>query len=102
MSDLFGDLDGVEIIVDDILVHGTNPEEHDCQVRHLLERACRVGLKLNPKKSHIGLAEVEDVGHTISRNGLKPNQERVKAVTNMPTPMDKECVQRFIALIGYL
>ena len=51
MENIFGDLDGVETVVDDILVHGTNPEEHYERLRKVLALSREVGrLKLNQKK----------------------------------------------------
>ena len=102
MTELFQDLEGVEIIVDDILVHGSTKQEHDIRVRRMLERAREVGLKLNPQKARVGLDQVDYVGHTISKEGLKPNTEYVKAIVDMPEPSSKEDVHRFVAMCGYL
>ena len=64
MQELFHDLDGVKIIVDDILIHASSQEQHNLRLRAVLERAREVGLKLNKKKSKIGLSEVQYVGHS--------------------------------------
>ena len=50
MSTLFEGLDGVEVIMDDILVHGRNREEHDARLNDVLRINSDSGLKLNPKK----------------------------------------------------
>lgn len=39
MSMVMGDIDGVEIVVDDILVHGKTQSEHDSRLIKVLERA---------------------------------------------------------------
>ena len=102
MQDLFHDLEGVNMVVDDIMVHAATREEHDHRLRQVLERAQAVGLKLNSKKSKIAMSQVEYVGHIISSDGLKPSPERTRAILDMPTPQCKEDVQRFIAMVGSL
>ena len=50
MSTLLEGLDGVEMIMDDILVHGRNREEHGARLNAVLRIINDSGLKLNPKK----------------------------------------------------
>ena len=40
MSHLFDDIEGVEVIVDDLVVWGENTEQHDVRLRQVLDR-CR-------------------------------------------------------------
>ena len=40
MSHLFDDIEGVECIVDDLVVWGENTEQHDVRLRQVLDR-CR-------------------------------------------------------------
>ena len=53
MSEMFDDIDGVEVIVDDLLIWGENESQHDSRLRKVLERAKERNLKLNKKKSQI-------------------------------------------------
>ena len=93
MNNIFSDVHGVEVINDDLLVHGRDHEEHDKNLHQVLRKARSVSLKLNANKCHIGLSEVKYVGHVISSEGLKPNPERVKAIIDMPIPKCKPEVQ---------
>jgi len=36
MSEMFEDIEGVEVVVDDIIVHGENKQQHDASVRKSL------------------------------------------------------------------
>ncbi len=102
MSEAFADIKGVQVVVDDILIHAPTTAEHDQRLRAVLNRAREMGIKFNPDKSKIGMTEVSYVGHVISKDGLKPSPERIRAVANMPTPTCKADVQRFVAFLGYL
>jgi hypothetical protein len=50
MNQLFGDIEGCEIIVDDILICGRDEVEHDERLLKVLERARNIGMRLNLKK----------------------------------------------------
>lgn len=45
IDESFENLDGVEVIVDDILVHGRTRDEHDRNLRNGLERARQKGVR---------------------------------------------------------
>ena len=85
-------LDRVEILRDDILVagYGDTQEEaednHDQNLRKLLDRARKVNLKLNSKKMNLKKQQVKFMGHVITKDGLKPDPDKVKAVKNMCKP----------------
>ena len=50
MSELFADVDGVKVIVDDLLIWGKDDDEHDARLKQVLDRARKVNLKFNAKK----------------------------------------------------
>ncbi len=70
MSDIFEDTEGVEVVVDDILVWGTTIEEHDTRLEQVLQRAQERNLKLNKDKSQIRLSYI---GHILSQDGVRPD-----------------------------
>ena len=98
-------LDGVDILRDDILVagYGETQEEaeanHDQNLRKLLDRARKVNLKLNRKKMNLKKQQVKFMGHMITKGGLKPDPDKVKAVKNMPKPT---CEQEALSLLGFI
>ena len=102
MEEIFQDIQGCEVIVDDLLVWGTTEEEHDQNLIKVLERAREVNLKLNKKKTRIRVKEVTYIGHTLTADGLKPDTKKVEAIVKMPTPQSKEELQRFLGMIQYL
>ena len=102
MELLFEDIDGCEIIVDDILVWGRNEEEHDRRLVDVLERARKINLKLRKEKCKIKTEKLLYIGHQLTANGLQPDVEKVAAITGMPEPTCKKDVQRFIGMIQSL
>ena len=102
MSQIFDGHDGIEVIVDDLLVWGETKEQHDERLKRALEIARSSGIKLNKDKCEIGLQEVTYIGHTLSSNGLKPDVNKVEAIRRIDTPNDKAAVQRFLGMATYL
>jgi hypothetical protein len=102
MSQAFEDIDGVEVIVDNILIWGKDEAEHNDRLKQVLERVRQINLKLNKDKSRIQTTEVSYIGHKITRDGLKPDPEKVKAIHDIATPKDKKDLMRFLGMVNYL
>jgi hypothetical protein len=102
MNSIFGDLEGVECVMDDILVWGRTIEEHEDRLMAVLDRARAENLKLNKAKCKIGLQEVDYIGHIITNEGLKASPTKIAAVQKMQQPHNKGDVQRFLSLVTYL
>ena len=102
MMNVFSDLDGVEVVVDDILVHGRTWDEHNDRLAKVLERARKVNLKLNYAKSQIGMKEVTYVGHRLTGDGIKPTEERIKAIQSLPRPTNLQELQTVLGMISYV
>lgn len=90
------------IIVDDILVGGKDVEEHDENLKKVLDRARKVNLRLNPLKCKFRLSEVCYVGHVFTSEGLKPDPSKIKAITEMEVPENVTALQRFLGMVNYL
>ena len=95
-------LEGVVNVMDDILVWGEDKESHDNRLRKLLDRLRSINLKLNRKKCKIGLSEISYIGHVLSKDGLKPDMDKVRAIQEIPQPKDKTELQRFMGMVQYL
>jgi len=101
-------LEGIEILRDDLLVvrYGDTQEKadanHDENLRKLLDRAREVKLKLNSKKMNLKKPQVKSMGHVISKDGLKPDPDKVKAMENMSKPTCKKETLSLLGFINYL
>ena len=88
--------------MDDIITYGSNQEEHDTRLRDVLERARDNNLRLKKSKCHIQKEEVKFHGHIFTKDGLKPDPEKVRAVVDMARPTDKAGVQRLLGMVNYV
>lgn len=87
MSEIFDDIDGVETIVDDLLVWREDAESHEQSLKRARER----NIKLNNDKCTFRNEEVEYIGHTLSADGLKASSTKVDAIANLSTPKLQLC-----------
>ena len=102
MAQMFEDIEGCEVFVDDLLVWGKSEQEHNERLKNVMERAAEIDLKFNKEKCKINQKEVKYVGHTFGSDGLKPSADRVQAILDMPLPQDRKSLQRFMGMVNYL
>ena len=102
MDDGLKDLPGVVSIADDIAVFGTAKEEHDTNLRKLMERAQTIKLVFNPDKRQIKQSEIPFFGNIYTSNGVMPDPKNVQAINDLKTPSSKSEIQSFLGLITYL
>ena len=101
-------LTGAECVMDDIIVYGCGEtmdsaiQDHDRNLTAVLQRAREVGLKLNKDQFKLRQTEDKYMGSILTAEGLRPDPEKVSAITNMKRPENVKAVQRFIGLATYL
>ena len=102
MNGLLGDIEGVRAYLDDILILSkSNYTDHLVQVEQVFDRMQKAGLKINAGKSHFGINEVEYLGYVVTREGIKPNPKKVKAIMELKRPTTTTEVRRVIGLVQY-
>ena len=100
--ELFGDIPGVRIIFDDLLIAAHDEAEHDVIFRTVLERARRYNARFNSDKLQFKVKKVKYVGIQIAADGIRPDPDKVSAIVNMDIPADVKAVQRFLGTVTYL
>ena len=58
-------------------------------------------LKLSPDKSRIGAARADVLGHVISADGVRPNDDDVAALTRMSMPTDIKQLRSLLGGLSY-
>ena len=101
-------LNGIACIADDILVYGCGTTSADAKADHdrnfiaLLKRCRELNIRLNIDKLKLHQTSVRFMGHELSSKGLIRDPSKVKAITEMPPPTDKQGLQRLLGMVTYL
>ncbi|KAI3370958.1 hypothetical protein L3Q82_023611, partial [Scortum barcoo] len=76
-------------------------QDHDANLRRVLHALNEAGLKLNMQKCKFNQTSLRFLGHTISKDGLHPDQDRVSAVADAPAPHDTSSLRSFLGLASW-
>ena len=101
MHRVLGDLDFVEIYLDDLTVHSKTFEEHLQHLETVFGRLREANLKLNPEKCVFVAHQVRILGFIVSRNQVRVDPEKVEAVKDRKPPRNVKEVQQFLGMAGY-
>lgn len=101
-NEIFGDIEGVHVVFDDLIIAAVDGQEHDYILKKVLQRARETGVKFNESKVQLKVSEVKYLGHVISKDGVRPDPQKVCAILDMPTPTDRVGLQRFLGMVTYL
>jgi hypothetical protein len=101
-SQMFDNMEGVEAIMDDILVWGSTMKEHNERLRHVLERIRKENLTLNRDKCKVGVLSVAYMGSKLSQNGLEVTDSRIAAITQFAEPENKTELLRFLGMVNFV
>ena len=77
-------------------------EEHNKTLEAVLQRGVDFGITFSPDKFQFGGEEIEFYGHKFTKDGLKPNPDKIRTVKESNPPESKEAVRRFLGMTGYL
>ena len=102
MKKILGDLQFIEIYLDDVIIYSSNYEQHLEHLRIVLERIRTANLKLNKEKCKFGKPEIEFLGFRIVNGQKFPNDEKTKIFANFPTPNTKKLLKGFLGLANYI
>ena len=80
MNQHFGDLEGVETDIDDKIVHADTEMKHDARLNSVLDRCKKINLTLNKGKCVFKVKEVTYIGHKLTQEGIKPDEEKIRAI----------------------
>ena len=98
----FNDIEGCETDIDDILVWGRTIEEHDQRLEQVLDRAKKIGLTLSADKCEFRRKEITYLGETLTQDGLRPDENKVKAIKDYARPESKQDVQRLFGMVNFI
>ncbi len=102
MNEYFLDLEGVEVIMDDIVIFASDEMTHNERLEKVLKRCKELNITLNKDKCRFRLSEVKYMGHILSADGLKPDPAKIEAINRMKAPSNKQELMQFLGMVTYL
>ena len=102
MGTLFQDLEYVRAYLDDLLILSSSTfEDHLDKLGQVLQRLQEKGLRINAPKSTFATDEIEYLGYTLTRDGIKPQTEKVAAILALQPPSNVKQLRRVLGIIQY-
>jgi hypothetical protein len=101
-TEVFGDIDGVCVYIDDLLISSSCPRQHDRILTQVIERAKKNGIKFNKEKVQYKVDKVKFLGHIVSAEGISIDDDRVRAIEKMKDPRDRKELERFLGVVNYV
>ena len=92
---LLQDLQGVLNIADDILVFGRTREVFNSNVISFLDWCVKEDIHLNPDKVQINTDNIPFFGHVLTKDGIQPDESKVKLILDWPIPENQKELQQF-------
>ena len=71
-------------------------------MRAYLQRCRERNIQINLDKCKFLTEEVTYMGHRLTNTGLKPDEEKVRAITEFSAPRDLHHLKRFLGMVKYL
>ena len=93
--------DFVLVYIDDILVYSKTTEEHARHLEVVLGRLKDNKLYANGEKRDFAHQEIEFLGHVVTRDGIKLNMKKVKAIQEWKRPSTQKWLRSFLSLANY-
>lgn len=87
--------------LDDILIYSQTIEEHVTHLRAVLLKLRETKLFAKLSKCEFASNSVEYLGHVVSARGISPEEAKIQAIREWPTPKNKTDVQAFLGLLNF-
>ncbi len=99
INEVFRGLDFAFAYMDDVCIASKSIEEHKEHLRLAFNRLKEYNLTINVVKSQFGVAELEFLGHSITKDGIRPLPSRVQALTNFEFPTVANQLKRVLVML---
>ena len=87
--------------IDDVLIFSKTEAEHKAHVSSVMASLQAAGLIVNQSKCEFQTEKVNFLGFELTKQGIKPSEERTLAISNLKKPTNSQDLRRFIGGIGY-
>ena len=101
VESVIGDLGGVFVYLDDLLLYTKTEEEHLTLLNEVLSRLDKAGLTLALSKCIFGAKSVDYLGYTVTEDGLTPIKKKIQALEKFPPPTKQKEALAFLGAMNY-
>ena len=89
------------LYLDDIIVFSKTFDDHLTNLERVFQRLKDANLKLKPSKCSFLHQEVKYLGHLVSRDGIRPDPDKISALMKWPAPTSVKEVRQFLGFAGF-
>ncbi|XP_057299437.1 uncharacterized protein K02A2.6-like [Hydractinia symbiolongicarpus] len=94
-------LSKVRNISDDIIIGGTSNQDLLDRMQCVFERLPEKNLTVNLKKCEFLKTELIHMGHKLSKDGIAPDERKVRAIADLKPPTNVKELQSFFGMVTY-
>ncbi|XP_043241035.1 uncharacterized protein LOC122391303 [Amphibalanus amphitrite] len=99
MASMLEGIPGVDVYLDDILVHARSQAGHDAQLKAVLQCFDAHRVRVNWSKSVTNQREIGFLGCQISGDGVRIDPERLRPLLDAPEPRDEKSLRAFLGAV---
>jgi hypothetical protein len=101
--ELMESLEYVQAYLDNLLcISRSSLKDHLKKLEEVLRRLCNAGLKVNPsEKTTFCALEIEYLGYIVTRDGIKPQSNKVQAILMIQPPTGVKQLGHFLGMVQY-
>jgi hypothetical protein len=101
MEQVLRGLQNILIYIDNMLIHTDTHEKHLEALEQVLMRLHQHHLKINLDKCLFGNREVSYLGFTLTPDGIKPGEAKLRAIKSAAPPGDVKAIRSFMGLCNF-
>lgn len=89
------------VYLDDIIIFSETFEQHLKDVEQVFTKLNDHNIRLNGKKTFLGQTRIKFLGHTITKDGIKPDPSNLIPISNFKTPTSVKMLRSFLGMVSY-
>ena len=92
----------VYVYIDDIFIFSNAIEDHEKHLQIVFDILRQAQLYLSAQKVDLYSEKMECLGHTIDKDGIHVDPDKMQSIREWPVPQSYNEVQRFVGLVNYV
>ena len=89
------------VYLDDIVIFSSSFDEHITHLEQVFHALQAKHIVLNPPKCVLAKPEINYLGHTVAEHLIKPNNEKIQAILDIPEPRTLAQANKFLGAISW-